>query len=168
VSSSKNSSTLLHCRNACLPNVVCLALCLALSSCSVKPAAPEEERIVQVNRWNASAQKIPRCGARIREEEVLVVDLEELDYDADSLQREVGSFTQVTDKPLAISAEGSRVEVEQRVQKTAAGSGCDLVLLGPVKTNTVYLGGYPTVSHGSGAHKGESPYQFFRMGYRAD
>ena len=51
---------------------------------------------------------------------------------------------------------------------TAAGSGCDLVLLGPVKTNTVYLGGYPTVSHGSGAHKGESPYQFFRMGYRAD
>lgn len=144
-----------------------MALCLTLSSCSVKPAtAPGDERVVKVNRWNVSAQKIPRCGARIREEEVLVVDLEELDYDADALQREIGSFTQVTEKPLAISAEGSRAEVEQRVQKTAAGSGCDLVLLGPVKTNSVYRGGYPTVNHGSGAHKGESPNQFFRMGYR--
>jgi hypothetical protein len=142
-------------------------LLLSLAACNVSPETiPEEDRIPRADAWFLGKNQVPRCGPPVREEDILIVDLEALDYDAESLEREVGPFTQVTDSPVAVSGEGSGAEVVQRVLGAAAGQGCDVVLLGPMQTRTEYYGG--TAMSPGPTGKREAPYQLFRMGYRAD
>ena len=133
---------------------------------SAQPA-PEDKQIVNLERWYVPAQEVARCGARIRAEEVLVVDLDALDYDAETLERQIGPFRQTTDKPVAVSGEGTSEAVEQRVRKTAAGLGCDIVLLGPVHKEMDYPGDLG-MRPGGAKGKKEVSYQLFRMGYRTD
>ena len=138
----------------------------ALTACTASPqAVSEEERIVGKKRTYGSAHEESRCGARIKEEEVLVVDLETLDYDAELLERQVGPFQQTTETPVAVSGKGSGVEVDRRVRRLAAGLGCDVVLLGPVQKEDDYPAGLGMTAGGGGG-KRESSYQLFRMGYR--
>lgn len=140
----------------------------ALVSCSASPQpVPQENRIVNADRWYVPEHEVPRCGARIQAEDVQVVDLESLDYGAAALERQLGPFQQVTDRPVAVSGMGSNEEIEQRVRQMAAGKGCDVVLLGPVHTQTEYPGG-SGMNPGGKMSKEEVPYQLFRMGYRTD
>lgn len=143
-----------------------ILLCLSLVSCTIDPV-PEEKKIVHANRFYLKADPNVRCGVPIRMEEILIVDLDQLDRDAESLVQDIGPFIQVTEKPIAVSGSGPREKTEQRVRKVAAERGCDVVLLGPVETRTEIWGGNG-ISTGSGGGKSEVPYQLFRMGYRTD
>lgn len=139
-----------------------------LTSCTAdaQPAA-QEQRIVRADRWYVPEHELPRCGARIQPEDVVVVDLVAIDYDAATLEAQIGAFEQITDKPVAVSSKGSREDVEQRVRLIAAGRGCDVVLLGPVQSETGY-GGWGAMSPGTAGGKEEVSYQLLRMGYRTD
>ena len=133
---------------------------------SAQPVAGDN-KIVNMERWYVPAHEVSRCGARIREEEVLVVDLDALDYDAELIERQIGPFRQTTDKPVAVSGEGTTEVVDQRVRKTAAGLGCDVVLLGPIHKEMDYPGDLGMMPGGAKGKK-EVSYQLFRMGYRTD
>ena len=129
--------------------------------------APEDRQIVNMERWYVPANEVPRCGARIPEEEILIVDLDALDYDAEALERQIGPFQQTTDKPVAVSGEGSSEEIERRVRRTAAGLGCDVVLLGPIHKEMEYPGDLG-MRPGGAKGKKEVSYQLFRMGFRQE
>lgn len=145
-----------------------LVLCLPLASCSMNSdPIPEENRIVRADRWYLGDHEVPRCGDRINAESIQMFDVEELDYDAEKLQQEIGPFIQVTERPVAVSGKGSQDQVRQRVKETAAGKGCDVVLLGPVQSQAQFSGG-DGIRGGGGARKSEVSYQLFRMGYRTE
>lgn len=139
---------------------------LSLVACSVDSAPrPDDEQMVRAHKWYLGNHYVPSCGAPIRAEEILVVDLEVSDYDVESLEHTVGEFKQLTDRPVAVSGKGSREDIEQRVLRLAAGKGCDVVLLGPIHTQTEIHGGDGMTAGGAG-QKLEVSYQLFRMGIR--
>ena len=146
---------------------LCLFYLPLVSCSSTSVQSQQENKIVSADRYHVRLTQVPRCGTRIEEADIRVIHLEDLDYDAERLEREIGPFTQVTEMPVAVSSKGTEREVEQRVRKTAAEKGCDLVLLGPVVTETVIWGGDGINGSGSGGKK-EEPFQLFRMGFTPD
>jgi hypothetical protein len=82
---------------------------------------------------NASQFDEAHCGDRITADEVLVVDLEPYSGQEDllyeKLHEQAGTYSLSTEKPVLVNWVGSKFSIVQRIGKSAATNGCDLVVL---------------------------------------
>jgi hypothetical protein len=110
-----------------------LLLNLVLTGCET---TAEEDRVASnqyvrvVDRaWNSP--EIPDCGSAISIDAVQVIDLESPGHEQQLSQ--LGGFELVREKPIAVTASGSRIDSELKAVRFAARKGCNLLLLGPIQ-----------------------------------